>query len=207
VNARNSRAAKETRRAQRAYNAALRCGHCSGRFRTGHKGPGLYHDPGCPVLSGAVDPAGNGRRAAALASEQLGVPIHDPSYAKAVAAAAVGTPEPHEPGPLSTPILGALGDRISAGNVEPCAQLVRAARRGAPALGAWVPWAPGRLLCPACAAALVQRTAGTPEDSMMCDGCHREPVLRPVKILAGDITVYLALCGPCLAADQAGGAA
>ena len=55
----------------RAYQDAYRCGHCHGRLSNGSEGWGVYHDPGCPVYSGAIDEGPAGRRAALLMSNKL----------------------------------------------------------------------------------------------------------------------------------------
>ena len=55
-----------------AYQAAYKCGHCHGTLGDGPEGWAVYHEPGCPVLTGVVDSGAAGRRAAATASEATG---------------------------------------------------------------------------------------------------------------------------------------
>jgi hypothetical protein len=55
-----------------AYQAAYKCGHCNGTLGDGPEGWAVYHEPGCPVLTGVVDSGAAGRRAAATASEATG---------------------------------------------------------------------------------------------------------------------------------------
>jgi hypothetical protein len=170
----------------------------------------VYHDETCPVLAGVVDPAAGGRRAAALASERTGTPVYHPSLGALAAEARTAPRLQVEQGPRIAAIVERFTAQVPTGDVQPCAHLSRSASQDGPR--AWLPWVPERLLCPACFAAAMQRVAGTPEGDA-CDHCHQPPPADPadgkplmysMAIPADGATVYLGLCGPCLAADQVG---
>jgi hypothetical protein len=219
VSNRNSRSAKAARREQRAqhdaqnaYNAALKCGHCTGRYReAGPQGPGVYHDAGCPVLSGAADPAANARRAAAAAAELAGRPVADSELAGLAefgAEFARTMPAADERGPRTAAVTARFDQRAAAGTLQRCPHL---GRRTAPPGGAhWVPWAPDRVSCAACLTALSLRATGGPGENA-CDSCGEQaPVTDSGEVLVhiatatrGNVSLHVTLCEPCRRADGA----
>lgn len=211
----NSRSAKASRRAQRAqqdaqnaYNAALKCGHCTGRYReAGPQGPGVYHDAGCPVLSGAADSAANGRRAAAVAAELTGRPVADFGLA-GLAELARTIPAADERGPRTAAVTARFDQRAAAGTLQRCPHL---GRRTPPPGGAhWVAWAPDRVSCAACLTALSLRATGAPGENA-CDSCGEQaPVTESGDVLVhiatatrGNVSLHVTLCEPRRRADRA----
>ena len=217
MSARNSREGKKRRREERArkpadpftaYRDAYRCGHCNGRLENGAQGWGVYHEAGCPVLSRVVDSGASGRRAAAAASEQTGIPlVHGSSWQPGTA-----------PPALAAAPLGPRGQQVVARFRERMGHLALCGHFGSDA-GAindqqpvyWLAWEPDRVMCLACWVAAEQRARGTRQDAT-CDYCGRyvpdpgddSPRMYAMETNPGpNAFIHFGLCPDCYAADLA----
>jgi len=145
------------------YQAAYKCGHCTGRLTTGPKGWGVYHDPGCPAYAGIVDVNAAGRRAAAAASEQTGMAVAHGSWfdgaAEAIADVLPGGPV----GPRAAAVIELCLENF--GRLDECPHL----KAEGPAF--MIACKPETILCTACWIAAGQRITGTREDAT-CDYCQ-----------------------------------
>jgi hypothetical protein len=210
VSARNSRTAKAARRAVRAYTKARKCGHCTGCLRDGEHGWGVYHDPGCPVLSGAVDPGADGRRAAAEASEKSGIPVVHPSFTRHTQENVLGFLPSQPAGPRAIEIVQWFIGRMKGAPMEFCPHIDADAPPAEDDWAHWAAWDRERLLCEACFMASQQRVNSTREDAT-CDYCREyvplperegEPRLYAVVKDLGPVTLHFGLCPSCWQADQ-----
>jgi hypothetical protein len=110
--------------------------------------------------------------------------------------------------PLIRGIAGRMTSRAARGQLTFCPHITPSA----PQPMFWVPWAPGRLRCPACVTAAQKRIRGTKEDNI-CDNCRRHSAMihnegaqpAPAVVLDmpssaaafGPVTVLFGLCPSC----------
>ncbi len=215
MNGRNSHEGKKRRRDERsrkpadafsAYAEAYRCGHCNARLQDGPQGWGVYHDPGCPVLAGTIDPGFAGRRAAAAASEATGIPVLHGSWQSAPASARSA---PATPGPRGRQVAGRF--REQAGHLTVCDHIPREGAINDHGPVYWLAWEPDRIMCLACWVAAEQRAKGTRQDAT-CDYCGRyipdpgddSPRMYAMQAQPGpNAFIQFGLCPDCYDADQA----
>jgi hypothetical protein len=197
--------------AARAYQDNLKCGHCPGRWRKhGPNGPGVYHHAGCPVLTAAVDPGPDARRAAAAASEATGIPVIHASHVSLTAQRTAGPAETVATGPRADAIVQRFITRMRAADMDFCPHIDPDSPPSAQDGAAWQACEPDRLICPACLLASQQRLIGTREDDT-CDSCGQvatvasagTPPMFAMAVRCDLVTLYFGLCRPCHAADQA----
>jgi hypothetical protein len=192
---------------QSAYQTAYKCGHCNGTLGDGPQGWAVYHEPGCPVLTGVVDGGTAGRRAAATASEVTGETVVHESWLKD-AREQIRDIDPG--GGPATPRAAAVIKRTvgQPGTLDKCPHL----KPGEPAY--MVAHRSGVILCTACWIAESQRMTGTRED-VTCDYCRqyqppppaggtRMRAIQSAPFTERGLIVVFGLCPPCWEADQAG---
>jgi hypothetical protein len=127
-----------------------------------------------------------------------------------------------EPGPVTKTVVKRMQDRMLTVTLSLRPTLCEHLSYRAPKVAFWPAYAPGRLRCPRCAQAVVNRIRGTREDNR-CDGCrkhtrriHPDAVqlpplvvdLAPMEAVAiPPVIVLFGLCPACQQIDTEGRAA
>ena len=147
-NRRKIKAAPED--AFRAYTGAYQCGHCPGGLRHGPDGWGVYHSEGCPVGAGVIAAGAAGRRAAAAASEQTGVPVMHGSFARHAEENVISGPVEKPNGPRAESIVRWFIGRQAAGALGYCGHIDPGVPGMPPGRGWWAAWGREIIRCQAC---------------------------------------------------------
>lgn len=107
----------------------------------------------------------------------------------AAAAAGMGTIEPQPHDPWIAAQAERLAQRLLTGRVHPCPHIGTT-----PALAQAAVWAPGRLVCPACARQLTP----SPVEELTCDQCrHVTGVLYAGLVTVGPVLLAYGRCHTC----------
>jgi hypothetical protein len=195
-NRRKLRPASGNRAFMNAYRSALACGHCTGRYERGSQGPGIYHDPGCPVLYGTVSFRGAAFRAiadAAEATEHVVIPVEEILQEDAG--------EEERPSGLLTlrvtePYFAGMRTRT----MRFCRHLGPGKKPEHSQRALWAAW-DGVARCTACFTAVCWRTWETPEDSR-CDSCGKfVKKIRPATVITAETVLTWGMCEDCCEAD------
>ena len=133
--------------------------------------------------------------------DQLGAAVRDAQHVVDTTAAILpgATRADTTPGPYATVLLEAMGRRVATQKQGTCRHL----RRG-PGVAWLLAWATERVRCAECAAVVIRRSVGTPEDQT-CDVCRRPArLLHTVLGAAGPVVLVFGACGPCFELETAG---